>query len=457
MDSSQGPSAKAGTGTGASAGAGGDAEPLRVRKREELEQLADAAVLLGEAPDGLPLVLDVERAAHLTEAILDQLGQPSRLPPPVAQALANLDSVLGQAARAAGVLDVRGTLIYRTAATVGELLGDTLLVRALGGASPLAGDELGAADPAFGRGQTAVLTAAAAAPVTLMKTPSAGQRHVAVPLRAGPGVLVEAGDTVEPENIAPLRLEDLRRIPSARFAARGRHEADGPLGDAEAYLAAARAGATVTWTVTAGDLGRIIAQLARSVGALHEEGRVHADVKPANSVITAGGVFAIDPIGVVAGQASPGATPGWAAPEQLLSRPVLPATDVYPLGLMVARLFGAVVSGEERTFVVALGKERRRVRLLSDHDVHIDPSIALPPPIRAAWEALIRQAVEFDPDDRTGSTHELADRIDELLDAAPMDDVRTIRPGPGRLEREIELNAAVQPAWLVTDRRSPCS
>jgi hypothetical protein len=440
-----------------------DAEPLRVRKREELEQLADAAVPLGEAPDGLPLILDVERAAHLTESILEQLGQPTRLPPPVAAAMANLDGVLAQAARAAGVVDVRGTLIYRTAATVGELLGETLLVRALGGASPLAGDEP-AVEPGAGRGQTAVLTAAAVAPVTLMKTPTAGQRHVAVPLRAGPGVLVEAGDTVEPETIAPLRLEDLRRIASARFVVRGRTtraaeglDSEGALADAEAYLAAARTGATLTWTVTVGDLGRIIAELARSVGALHEEGRVHADVKPANAVITTAGVFAIDPIGVVAGQASPGATPGWAAPEQLLSRPVLPATDVYPLGLMVARLLGAVVSGEERSFVVPLGRERRRVRLLSDHDVHIDPALELPAPIRAAWEALIRQAVEFDPDDRTGSTHELADRIDELIEAAPLDDLRTISPGPGRLEREVEIAGTIQPAWLVTDRRSPCS
>src|SRR5687768_2672964 len=115
-----------------------DAEPIRVRKREELEQVADAVVPLGEAPDGLPLVLEVERAAHLTEHILDRLGQPTRLPPPVAAALANLDGVLAQAARAAGVLDVRGTLIYRSEATVGELLGETILVRALGGASPLA-------------------------------------------------------------------------------------------------------------------------------------------------------------------------------------------------------------------------------------------------------------------------------------------------------------------------------
>jgi hypothetical protein len=435
-----------------------DAEPIRVRKREELEQVADAVVPLGEAPDGLPLVLEVERAAHLTEHILDRLGQPTRLPPPVAAALANLDGVLAQAARAAGVLDVRGTLIYRSEATVGELLGETILVRALGGASPLAGDEP-AADPAVARGQTAVLTAASAAPITLMKTPSAGQRHIAVPLRLGPAVLVDAGDTVEPESVAPLRLEDVRRIPSARFVARGKLDADGALTDVDAYVAAARAGATLTWTVTTGDLGHVIAQLARSVGALHDEGRVHADVKPANAVITTAGVFAIDPIGVVAGHPSPGATPGWAAPEQLLSRPVLPATDVYPLGLMVARLLGAVVSGEERSFVVPLGRERHRVRLLSDHDVHIDPALPVPPPIRAAWESLIRQAVEFDPDDRTGSTHELADRIDELLDAAPLTERITLRPGPGRLERDVDLGAplGVQPAWLVTDRRSPCS
>jgi hypothetical protein len=439
-------------------GAPADAEPIRVRRRDELEQLADAAVPLGEAPDGRPLVLDVERAAHLTESILDQLGQPTRLPPTVAAALANLDGVLAQAARAAGVLDVRGTLIYRSAATVGGLLGETMLVRALGGASPLAGDEP-APDPSIGRGQTAVLTAASAAPITLMKTPAAGQRHIAVPLRPGPAVLVEAGDTVEPETIAPLRLEDLRRLPSARFVVRGRVDADGPLADEEAYLAAVRGGGTLTWTVTATDLGRVIAQLARSVGALHDEGRVHADVKPANAVITTAGVFAIDPIGVVAGHASPGATPGWAAPEQLLSRPVLPATDVYPLGLMAARLLGAVVSGEERSFVVPLGRgERRRVRLLSDHDVHVDARHELPAAIRSAWESLIRQAVEFDPDDRTGSTHELADRIDELLDAAPLVERITLAPGPGRMEREVDLgNGTVQPAWLVTDRRSPCS
>lgn len=435
-----------------------DDEPIRVRKREELEQIADAAVPLGEAPDGLPLVLEVERAAHLTEQILESLGQPTRLPPTVAAALANLDGVLAQSARAAGVLDVRGTLIYRSSATVGELLGETILVRALGGASPLTGDEP-AGDPAVApSGQTAILTAASAAPITLMKTPTAGQRHIAVPLRMGPAVLVEAGDTVEPESVAPLRLEDLRRIPSARFVARGKLDAEGQLADAEAYIAAARAGATMTWTVTAGDLGRVIAQLARSVGALHDEGRVHADIKPANAVITTAGVFAIDPIGVVAGHASPGATPGWAAPEQLLSRPVLPATDVYPLGLMVARLLNAVVSGEERSFVVALGRERRRVRLLSDHDVHID-GLEVPSPIRAAWESLIRQAVEFDPDDRTGSTAELADRIDELLDDAPLPERIILRPGPGRLERDVDLGAGlgIHPAWLVTDRRSPCS
>jgi hypothetical protein len=445
------------------AAAGSEPEPLRVRGRDELARVADVVVALGEAPDGLPLVLDVVRAAHLSETILDQLGQPDRLPPPVAVAMAGLDGALAQAARAAGMLDVRGTPLYRCAARVGDLLGDTLLVRALGGASPIAGDD-GRPQLAGDRGDEAISTVASVAPVTLMKTPTAGQRHVGLPLHASATVLVGAGDEIEPDLIEPLRLEDLRRARGARFVVRPPTGPvlEGALADAEAYRAALATalatGGEVAWTVSSAELGRFIAELARSVGALHEEGRVHGDVKPANAVVTAAGVVAIDPIGVVAGQVAPGATPGWAAPEQILARPILPASDVYPLGLMVARLLGAVITGEERTFVVPLGRgERRRVRLLSDHDVYLAPDLVLPVAIRNAWQELLRQALEFDPDDRIASTTELADRIDELLRAAPLEARWVLPGGPGRIRLDVELAGTVQPAWVVTDRRSPCS
>ena len=215
-------------------------------------------------------------------------------------------------------------------------------------------------------------------------------------------------------------------------------------------------GASIEWSLGAADLGRVIAHLARSAGALHDEGRVHADIKPANAVITSNGAAVIDPIGVVAGQLSPGATPGWAAPEQVLSRPVVPATDVYPLGLMLAKLLGAVIYGEERTFVIPTGRgQRRRVQLLSEHDVYVDPSLDVPAVVRSGWEALIRNAVEFDADDRIASAYAFADRVEALLAAAPLSHRVWFAAGPGRIDANVDVLGVHQPVWLVRDHRGP--
>jgi hypothetical protein len=431
------------------------ASQVPVNGRERLELDADVSVAMGDAPDGLPLVLRVERSRHLSADILQQLGDPTRVPPPVAGALRQLDVALHEAARAAGIVDVGGTKVYRTFATVGTLLGDTLLVRALGAMSPLAAaDDEPVAEPARVRGNLEATVVRA--PITLMKHPGGGQKHVAVPLRLGPPLLAPGSDELTAEEIEPLHLEDLRKLQAARFVARGARDQDGLLVDTDAYRAALLNAQRIEWTVSAGEVGRLIAQLARNLGALHDEGRVHADVKPANTVVTAHGVIAIDPIGVVAGHSSPGATPGWAAPEQLLARPVLPATDVYPLGLMVACLLGAAVSGEERSFVVRLGGGQRRVRLVSDHDVFLDGSRGLSSVARSGWEELIRHALEFDPDDRVESAYVMADRIDQLLDQSSLIQRITLCPGPGILTA-CDFAGELRPAWVVRDGRGPCS
>ena len=437
----------------------------RVRRREELDSVADALVLLGDAPDGRPLVLDVRRAVAIGASIDRDLGSPTVLPPVVAGAIAQLESVLAQAARTAGLVDVRGAKLYRTGATVGELLGATMLARALGSHSPIASP---GHDGAEVPGSTAIATSAMAhamsAPVTVMKTPTTGQRHVGVPLRAGSTFLVEATDVVEPESLQPLRLEDLRGLPSAKFrVSKGGETNEGSLVDGDAYATALASlhaqrsdDATIEWSLGAADLGRVIAHLARSAGALHDEGRVHADIKPANAVITSNGAAVIDPIGVVAGQLSPGATPGWAAPEQVLSRPVVPSTDVYPLGLMLAKLLGAVIYGEERTFVIPTGRgQRRRVQLLSEHDVYVDPSLDVPAVVRSGWEALIRHAVEFDADDRIASAYAFAERVEALLAAAPLSHRVWFAAGPGRIDANIDVLGVAQPVWLVRDHRGP--
>ena len=85
----------------------------------------------------------------------------------------------------------------------------------------------------------------------------------------------------------------------------------------------------------------VCAQLADALRAAHQAGIVHRDVKPANVVLTRGGVKLLD-FGIA--QASTDSnltgnlaigTPACMAPEQLTGRGATPASDVYALGCVM--------------------------------------------------------------------------------------------------------------------------
>lgn len=95
-----------------------------------------------------------------------------------------------------------------------------------------------------------------------------------------------------------------------------------------------------------------ITDVASALAAVHEQGLVHRDVKPSNIVIEArsgravlvdfGLVRPVDPVTETMTGGSP-ATRAYAPPEQLLGEEVVPASDVFSLGvtlhdLMVGRL-----------------------------------------------------------------------------------------------------------------------
>ncbi len=95
-----------------------------------------------------------------------------------------------------------------------------------------------------------------------------------------------------------------------------------------------------------GEAVRILAQIARALARVHEQGLVHRDIKPGNILIrqTDGAAFLTD-LGI-AKDLTGGAvthtlvgTFAYLAPEQIMRQPVSPATDIYALGTVAYYLF----------------------------------------------------------------------------------------------------------------------
>jgi eukaryotic-like serine/threonine-protein kinase len=87
------------------------------------------------------------------------------------------------------------------------------------------------------------------------------------------------------------------------------------------------------------------AQVASALAAAHARGLVHRDIKPSNVILSSAGAKVMDfGLAAVAGDTPESGepviwgTPAYLAPERLTSGEVVPASDVYALGLLLYRL-----------------------------------------------------------------------------------------------------------------------
>ncbi|MCG5458489.1 serine/threonine protein kinase, partial [Micromonospora sp. PSH03] len=90
---------------------------------------------------------------------------------------------------------------------------------------------------------------------------------------------------------------------------------------------------------------RVCAEVASALTVAHGQGLVHRDIKPSNVMLTPSGAKVLD-FGIAAAAGAPEidfegrllGTPAYLAPERLQAGEVLPASDVYALGLLLYRV-----------------------------------------------------------------------------------------------------------------------
>jgi Domain of unknown function (DUF4062)/Protein kinase domain len=202
------------------------------------------------------------------------------------------------------------------------------------------------------------------------------------------------------------------------------------------------------------ELGMILVKVVRRLHELHSHGQLHGDLKPHNILLARDGPVLIDRFDVSISSRSPGWTPKWSAPEQMLGLPMSESSDLYPIGVMMAYLVGAELVGEVRRLKITPTSTGR-----TEFDVFYNPQIAQRDPFALsdgasfkAWSRIIRRCLLFDPEYRVGSASLLAEHLEALLNDHPIAGTVTLRP-LGRLVAATLIDGTLAVARMLDDTR----
>src|SRR5215203_1603978 len=160
------------------------------------------------------------------------------------------------------------------------------------------------------------------------------------------------------------------------------------------------------------------AQIADALGAAHERGVIHRDIKPQNVLVTASGNLKVTDFGIaraasaVTSSAS-GAifgTAGYISPEQAMGEPVGPASDLYSLGVVLYEMLtGGLPFAADNSIAVCMKHVTEPPR----------PPKLLNPDIPEGMNALVLMLLAKHPTDRYGSAMELLTDLERVRDGLP--------------------------------------
>ena len=180
----------------------------------------------------------------------------------------------------------------------------------------------------------------------------------------------------------------------------------------------------------------VLTQVCRGLGAAHEKGLVHRDLKPGNIFVMPDDSVEIIDFGV-AHMTSSGATVGqkgtllFMAPELLENKPPSPLSDIFALGVMAYQMFT-----RRRPF------ERPTEREIIEAILHeTPPSISdLDPHVNQAISRVVHKAMAKQPWNRFSTARDFADCLQKAYRGEPIEyfDPARIRPRVERAKKAFE-------------------
>lgn len=198
-------------------------------------------------------------------------------------------------------------------------------------------------------------------------------------------------------------------------------------------------GSTVEQTVWEDpvDICRLCQEVAVGLGAMHDAGYVHADIKPNNILVTDRyHIKLIDfgqscKIGTVKKRIQ--GTPDYIAPEQVHRQPILPQTDVFNLGATMYWLLTG------RHIPTLIPKDGQTVNLTSLSSC--PPPIELNPLAPPALSSLVMSCIQSDPMQRPKNMGQVRERLEMAITQCD----RMLKPAEDRFAPLAELELAPQP------------
>jgi serine/threonine-protein kinase len=160
----------------------------------------------------------------------------------------------------------------------------------------------------------------------------------------------------------------------------------------------------------AADAAALGAQVAEALGAAHDRGMVHRDIKPQNVLLAARGGAKVADFGIaragssatISRTGSVMGTAGYMSPEQALSKSATPESDLYSLGVVLYEaLTGELPYTADNPIAVSMKHVNEPLR----------PPIGLNPRIPRGMNALVKKLLAKDPEDRYANAEELADDL----------------------------------------------